>query len=1157
MRRFFHANVWVAILGLSCLWTEIAGAEIAPTMIADWCKQDGKAAEDADDAYLKACKERRDARLKTLKETFPKIVFTKHFDLGGSHYAYTEAQSDAQAERNFVPGSALCLLELKDGEYETKTLISDPNGVIRDPAVTFDGKKIVFAWKKSDRLDDYHLYDYEVETGEIRQLTFGLGYADYEPCPLPGGDIVFNSTRCVQVVDCWWTEVSNLYRCDGDGNFLRRLSFDQVHTNYPSILEDGRVVYTRWDYNDRGQIFPQGLFQMNADGSAQTEFYGNNSWFPTTLMHTRGIPGSSGKAVTVFSGHHNRQYGKLGIVDTTKGRQENSGTQLIAPIRENGADRIDAWGQWGDRFSHPYPINEREFIVAYNDQYTEPGETVANEGIRHQYRDHHTVRTPFGLYWMDADGNRELLAFDPEISCNQPFPLTARKAVPIRDSVGNPEDNPTGTYTMQDVYFGPGMEGVERGTAKTLRVIALDFRSVGIGSNSNGGPSGGAMVSTPVSISHGTWDVKIPLGDVPIEADGSASFIVPARTPVYFQVLDENGHCIQTMRSWTTLQPGETFSCIGCHEDKNITAQPAKVALAQRQAPKELKPFYGETRGFSFAKEIQPILDKHCIQCHHDDSLEPSYRDAGLHGKNGRNGLSRKEAGKLVSTPILKNGESWHYTTETPPPNWMKTEYFEIAQKLPLSQGAFGSMPGKNLGTEWKTSDLWIWTTVDLPKNWTSRPLMLRHFHDEDVKLYVNGREIFSEKSFNADYDHVLLDKRATAAFKPGKNYLAAHVIQTGGGQGVDIGLWNLKPGVDPFRREGKQAGGKPVAFSLKDDPVLDEIARRYWSRSYLNLTNSRPDPPHPDRPDEKKPYLGRQTPIVDWINVQDVPSMLPPYKAGAARSGIMKMFDPNLSPDGKTHQEVKLSREELDKLACWIDLLVPFCGDYFEANAWNEFDLKKFEYYENKKREMNELERGNFVHLALYRLEGDASAKSNAAPKTDNPYRNLALNPGAKDAPEGETPSSYPAASSNSVYHDAPEFAASNCIDGKLENTGHGTNFPSWGPEQNVGDLWWKVDFGRNVRTDQVAITIRADFPHDTYWKECTIECSNGFKRKIDLQKTADRQIFRFPPQRIEWLKLTGFKAESEGWAALSEVEVFGVDSVPRSYIAPGTEEK
>ena len=260
----------------------------------DGMKNAGLAGDDAGwlDLYEKACEMRRKRRLAGILADRSKLVFTKHFNMGGSHYAYTEAQSDAQAERNFRAGTSLCILEM-NGLYGTvKTLIEDAKGVIRDPDVSYDGKRILFSWKKSDRQDDYHLYEMDVATEKVRQITSGLGFADYEGMYLANDDIIFNSSRCVQIVDCWWTEVSNLYRCDKDGKFLRRLSFDQVHTNFPTVLEDGRIIYTRWDYNDRGQLYPQPLYQMNPDGTSQMEFYGNNSWFPTTILHARGIPGT-------------------------------------------------------------------------------------------------------------------------------------------------------------------------------------------------------------------------------------------------------------------------------------------------------------------------------------------------------------------------------------------------------------------------------------------------------------------------------------------------------------------------------------------------------------------------------------------------------------------------------------------------------------------------------------------------------------------------------------------------------------------------------------------------------------------------------------------------------------------------------------------------
>ena len=154
------------------------------------------------DLYTKACTARRAKRLAALRGYCGKIVFTRHYEMGGSHYAYTEGLSDAQRERHFRPGSALCLLDVTGERPTVETLIDSPKGVIRDPDVSYDGKRILFAWKKSDRQDDYHLYEMDVASRKIRQLTFGLGFADYEGCYLPDGNILFNSSRCVQIVDC-------------------------------------------------------------------------------------------------------------------------------------------------------------------------------------------------------------------------------------------------------------------------------------------------------------------------------------------------------------------------------------------------------------------------------------------------------------------------------------------------------------------------------------------------------------------------------------------------------------------------------------------------------------------------------------------------------------------------------------------------------------------------------------------------------------------------------------------------------------------------------------------------------------------------------------------------------------------------------------------
>ena len=534
-----------------------------------------------------------------------RIVFTRHFDMGGSHYAYTDAVSNEDTlnpsgrvkEFNFKGGSSLCLLEIaRDYTVKETTLLDDRDGVFRDPDVSYDGKRILFAWKKSARGDDYHLYEMDFETRKLRQLTFGPGLADYEGVYLPNGEIMFSSTRCFQNVDCWHVSVSNMYLMNKDGKHMRRIGFDQVHTNYPQVHPtSGLVIYTRWEYNDRGQIYPQPLFRMYPNGAQQTEFYGNNSYFPTTILHARGIPGT-GKVLAVLSGHHTRQRGKLAIINPSKGLQETSGVTLVAPVKSledtKGLIKIDRYGQRGDQWQYPYPLDENNYLV-----------TFRPEGQKR-----------FAIYFMNRDGRRALLASDPNISCNQPVPLAPR---PLPPQPLYPVDwrQKTGAFTIQDIYHGPGLKGVKRGTIKKLRVVALDYMATDIGRKH--GPS---TISDLAA-----WDVKIVLGEAPVYEDGSAAFKVPARRPVYFQAIDENGHVAQTMRSWSTLMPGEVFSCIGCHEDKNeVVASKKSVTMALKKGVKSLEPFYDITgRGFSFPKMIQPIFDAKCVKCHKGGKTEP------------------------------------------------------------------------------------------------------------------------------------------------------------------------------------------------------------------------------------------------------------------------------------------------------------------------------------------------------------------------------------------------------------------------------------------------------------------------------------------------------------------------------------------------------
>ncbi|MDR3229664.1 MAG: hypothetical protein LBT53_09755 [Puniceicoccales bacterium] len=605
--------------------------------------------------YRSLCLRRRAARLATAAKQTPRLVYARHFVMGASHYAYTEALSDAQAERSFVPGAKLCFAEFApDGLWRETVLLDSKEGVIRDVDADFDAKRILFSWKKSDRADDYHLYEIPIGTDgrpqpeKIRQLTTGLGVADYEGCYLADGSILFNSSRCQQIVDCWWTEVSNLYRCDADGANIYRLTFDQVHDNYPTLTWDNRILYTRWEYNDRSQMYPQPLFQMNTDGTSQTAVYGENSWFPTTIIHARAIPDTQ-DMFAIATGHHSRQPGELILIQPGKGRQETEGITRVAPVRPHVKKDpviIDAYGQGGPLFAYPWPLDSRQLLVTHNPA-----------GWRQR-----DLRKSFGLYWADIDGNRELLVPRLDIAVGRVVPLVPRKRPAARAStVDYARDD--GTFHILDVYEGEAMKGVPRGTVKTLRVVELDFRAAGIHSNGNNGPGGGAMVSTPIAIGNGSWDVKAVLGDAKVWPDGSVFFKAPSRRTLYFILLDEKGRMVQTMRSWTILQPGENASCVGCHEQKNaappviIRPKQALVAGAQKLVPLAGTPTLAvapakDRRGMSFPKDIQPILNKHCISCHVGEK-PAAPAPAALAAKSGAPAAkpSAKPAGKPVAAP--------------------------------------------------------------------------------------------------------------------------------------------------------------------------------------------------------------------------------------------------------------------------------------------------------------------------------------------------------------------------------------------------------------------------------------------------------------------------------------------------------------------------
>ena len=638
--------------------------------LSDSVEENTESIDRAFQSYLAACEKRRENRLAAFVKDRPEIVFTKFKTLRPSFFAYTEGLSDARAECNFFPGSELSMVKMKGIWGEEEVLFSDTTGVYRDPDMHFDGKHLLFSWKKSAKEDDFHLYEINLDTRETKQITSGLGHADIEGIYLPDGNIMFNSTRNGSAVDCWFTEVSNLYLCDREGKYMRRIGFDQVHTSNPTLLDDGRVVYTRWDYNDRGQVWTQPLLQMNIDGTGQTEYYGVNSWFPTTTTHARQIPGTR-KIMATIMGHHTPQHGKLAIIDPEAGRDENEGVMLVAPLRKPKNERIDAYGQFGEQFQHPFPLNEKEFLVSY---------TPLGYYVGHPME--------FGIYWMNIDGERELLISDPSVSCNQPV-LKAPRKVPFERPTTVDYTKDDGLYYIQNIYEGNSLNGIPEGTVKKLRIVEIEFRAASIGQAYGQGKGGGGHAGSPVGVGNASWDLKKVHGTVDVYEDGSAFFSAPARVPLYFQALDENGFVIQTMRSWSTLQPGEFQSCVGCHEHKNtVPVAGHPVSIAMNKGVQEITPKDDAgLRNFSYIREVQPVWDRHCISCHDGTKHKMSLK-GDMHVVDNQTKRKFSES-YLNLTHARKTGgnDSWQGLAEHPEVNWISS-LSEPTLLQPYSAGA-------------------------------------------------------------------------------------------------------------------------------------------------------------------------------------------------------------------------------------------------------------------------------------------------------------------------------------------------------------------------------------------------------------------------------------------------------------------------------------
>ncbi len=455
----------------------------------------------------------------------------------------------------------------------------------------FDADKILFS--STDANGQWQVYERNLKNSHLRQVTHGPKDVDcYDPLYLPDGRIIFNSTSGYHGVPCIGGHdyVANLHIMDKNGGNIRRLCYDQDHNWYASLMPDGRVLYLRWEYTDTPHYFTRVLMRMNPDGTGQRAFYGSNSYWPNGLWYARSIPGDASKFVAIVSGHHgSTRFGELAVFDVSKGSFEADGVvqrlpgygKPVEPVMVDGL----ANGSW-PKFIHPYPLSDKYFLVS-----ARLGRSAKMVGI----------------YLVDVFDNILAIKELPGSMLLEPLPMRKIARPPVLpDRV---QANATeSTVFIHDVHVGTGLRNVPRGVVSSLRIFQYEY-----GYRDYAGA--GAIACD------GPWDVRRIIGTVPVYKDGSASFIVPANSPISLQPLDAEGKALALFRSWFVGMPGETVSCIGCHEDQNVASPPTRT-IASASRPVRPKPWYGPKRGFSFIREVQPVLDKYCVGCHSGTSAQ-------------------------------------------------------------------------------------------------------------------------------------------------------------------------------------------------------------------------------------------------------------------------------------------------------------------------------------------------------------------------------------------------------------------------------------------------------------------------------------------------------------------------------------------------------
>ncbi|MBI3463649.1 MAG: hypothetical protein HY000_11415 [Planctomycetes bacterium] len=409
--------------------------------------------------------------------------------------------------------------------------------------------------------------------------------------------------------------LDDLKRLSGASRFeALQAELQSLRARSQRLSLDARIIWTRWDYVDRHGCTAHMPWITSLDGADPRPVHGNYAPRPTRPdmeLHVRAIPGSP-RFVATAAPHHGQAFGSLVIIDPRMPDDDG-----MAPVKRLTPEVDFPESQRGAQvYGTAWPLGDDYYLCVYDgNRQQAPG----SQGEKY-------VRGDYGIYLIDSFGNKELIYRDAEIACLHPIPLRPRQkpsAAPVVASIDALRSNPAtrdiapltsrseeATVAVINVYDSQ-YPWPPNTAIKALRVLQLLPMTV---------PSGKPPHETGSRFPEARDSVvpaRAVLGTVPVEADGSAHFQVPAYKEIFFQALDERGRAVQSMRSATHTRAGERLVCHGCHAGSSQTPHvPSQTPLALRRPPSRLQPDVDGSDPFSYPRLVQPVLDRHCVSCH-------------------------------------------------------------------------------------------------------------------------------------------------------------------------------------------------------------------------------------------------------------------------------------------------------------------------------------------------------------------------------------------------------------------------------------------------------------------------------------------------------------------------------------------------------------